>query len=199
MNYRPGRATRDAAWHSFEVSYVGNEGRHLIRQPDINQPSFAVLQANAALPAPQQLTTNQLRPYLGYNRILMFRAIRHPITTRCKSTQRSARATSWPRSAIHFRKALTDASVLGAHSDNPAVRRFSYGVADFDRRNVVAVTYIYDSPFLPKSEAVCWHGSGGWQLSGITRAQSGNRYEVWLSVRPILAHVRCSGLGGQPA
>lgn len=41
-----------------------------------------------------------------------------------------------------FSKALTDASVSGAHSDNPVDRRYSYGVADFDRRNVVAVTYI---------------------------------------------------------
>ena len=44
-------------------------------------------------------------------------------------------------------KALTDESVLGAHSDDPVDRRYSYGVVNFDRRNVVAVTYIYDSPF----------------------------------------------------
>ena len=44
-------------------------------------------------------------------------------------------------------KVLTDASVLGAHSDNPVDRHYSYGVADYDRRNILAVTYIYASPF----------------------------------------------------
>jgi len=52
----------------FECLMWGNSGWHLLRQPDINQPGFAVLQANDALPAGQQLTTNQLRRYQGYNR-----------------------------------------------------------------------------------------------------------------------------------
>jgi hypothetical protein len=46
-----------------------------------------------------------------------------------------------------FSKALTDASVLGAHSDDPVDRRYRHGVVDFDGRNAVAVTYVYDSPF----------------------------------------------------
>src|SRR5260370_14835867 len=72
-----------------------------------------------------------------------------------------------------FSKALTDASVLGAHSDDPVDRRYTYGVADFDRRNVVAVTYIYDSPFFRNRGGFVSTALGGWQLSGITRAQSG--------------------------
>src|SRR5258708_26907611 len=50
-----------------------------------------------------------------------------------------------------FSKVLTDASVLGAHSDDPIDRRYTYGVADFDRRNIVSMTYIYDSPFFRTS------------------------------------------------
>src|SRR5713226_7708279 len=37
-----------------EATYVGNEGRNLIRQPDINAIPFAALAANAALPAAQR-------------------------------------------------------------------------------------------------------------------------------------------------
>ena len=157
----------------FEVSYVGDEGRHLIRQPDINQPSFAVLQANAALPAALQLTTNQLRPYKGYNRILAFvsdstsnyNALQVYATKRKGDFQTSISYT--------FSKALTDASVLGAHSDNPADRRYSYGVADFDRHNIFAITYIYYIPFLRNRVGFIGSALGGWQFSGITRAQSG--------------------------
>ena len=52
-----------------ETSYVGNLGRHLIRQPDINYPDFALQAANAALPSSQQAATNYLRPYKGFSAI----------------------------------------------------------------------------------------------------------------------------------
>jgi hypothetical protein len=173
MNYSLGVQHEMPLGILLEVSYVGNEGRHLIRQPDINQPSFAVLQANAALPAAQQKTTNQLRPYLGYNRILMYEgdstsnynALQVYATKRKGDFQASVSYT--------YSKALTDASVLGAHSDNPVDRRYSYGVADFDRRNVVAITYIYNSPFFRNRGGFVGTALGGWELSGITRAQSG--------------------------
>lgn len=51
----------------LEVSYVGNQGRHLVRQPNINVPTFAVAAANVGK------TTNQERPYLGYADITQFR------------------------------------------------------------------------------------------------------------------------------
>ena len=42
---------REVRWGIFgEIGYVGSTGQHLIRQPDINQPSFAALEANQALP-----------------------------------------------------------------------------------------------------------------------------------------------------
>jgi len=43
-----------------------------MRQPDINQPGFAVLQAQRRASRRPAMTTNQLRRYQGYNRILMF-------------------------------------------------------------------------------------------------------------------------------
>src|SRR5262249_4971305 len=62
---------RELPWGIFgEVAYVGNVSRHLIRQPDINAPSFDALAANQALPSAQRLSTNALRPYKGYSAIL---------------------------------------------------------------------------------------------------------------------------------
>ena len=173
MNYSLGVQHEMPLGILFEVSYVGNEGRHLVRQPDINQPSFAVLQANAALPAAQQLTTNQLRPYLGYNRILMFLSDSTSNYNALQVYATKRRGDFMTSVSYTFSKALTDASVLGAHSDDPVVRQYSYGVADFDRRNIFAVTYIYDSPFFRNRGGFVGTALGGWQLSGITRAQSG--------------------------
>src|SRR5260370_25545706 len=113
----------------FEVSYVGTEGRHLLRQPDINQPSFAVLQANAALPAARQLTTNQLRPFLGYNRILMFLSDSTSNYNALQIYATKRKGDFMASVSYTFSKVLTDASVLGAHSDDPTDRPFSYVVA----------------------------------------------------------------------
>jgi hypothetical protein len=173
MNYSLGVQHEMPLGILFEVSYVGNEGRHLLRQPDINQPGFAVLQANAALPAAQQMTTNQLRPYLGYNRILMYLSDSTSNYNALQVYATKRKGDFMASVSYTFSKALTDASVLGAHSDDPVVRRYSYGVADFDRRNVVAVTYIYDAPFFRNRAGFVGSALGGWQLSGITRAQSG--------------------------
>lgn len=173
MNYSLGAQHEMPLGILFEVSYVGNEGRHLLRQPDINQPSFAVLQSNAALPAAQQLTTNQLRPFLGYNRILMFLSDSTSNYNALQVYATKRKGDFMASVSYTFSKALTDASVLGAHSDDPPDRRYSYGVADFDKRNVVAVTYIYDAPFFRNRGGFVGTALGGWQLSGITRAQSG--------------------------
>jgi hypothetical protein len=173
MNYSLGVQHELPLGILFEVSYVGNEGRHLLRQPDVNQPNFAVLQANAALPAAQRLTTNQLRPFLGYNRILMFLSDSTSNYNALQVYATKRKGDFMASVSYTFSKALTDASVLGAHSDDPTDRHFSYGVADFDRRNVVAVTYVYDSPFFRNRGGFVGTALGGWQLSGITRAQSG--------------------------
>ncbi len=181
MNYSLGVQHELPLGILFEVSYVGNEGRHLLRQPDVNQPSFAVLQANAALPAAQQLTTNQLRPFLGYNRILMFLSDSTSNYNALQVYATKRKGDFMASVSYTFSKALTDASVLGAHSDDPTDRHFSYGVADFDRRNVVALTYVYDSPFFRNRGGFVGTALGGWQLSGITRAQSGQPITILAS------------------
>ena len=56
-------------WGLFgEIAYVGADGSNLMRRPDINLPSFADREANAAGP---KYNTNYLRPYKGYADIQM--------------------------------------------------------------------------------------------------------------------------------
>jgi hypothetical protein len=74
-----------------EASYVGNLGRHLIRQPDINQPTFDQIRANA--PPGPNLNTNALRPFKGYTAIRMRMSDSTPTITACSFTPPSAKAT----------------------------------------------------------------------------------------------------------
>ena len=61
---------RELPWGLFgEVGYVGAKGQQLLSYPNINNPTFEQLSANAALPAAQRANTNFLRPYKGFSNI----------------------------------------------------------------------------------------------------------------------------------
>src|SRR5262249_12939703 len=73
-------------------------------------------------------------------------------------------------------KTLADAS---GDTDNPDVgieytnRKFFHGPTSYDRRHIFVVTYTYRLPRLKNMNAFLRAPLGGWELSGITRAQSG--------------------------
>ena len=74
--------------------------------------------------------------------------------------------------------ALADSS---GDSDNPDSglgyqnRSFYYGPTTFDRRHIFSLSYTYRIPLLRRAKG--WRSAfGNWEISGITRAQSGQAY-----------------------
>jgi hypothetical protein len=176
MNYSLG--VQRELRHGFfvEATYVGNLGRHLIRQPDINMPSFTALAANAALPAAQRLSVNALRPYKGFSQIRSrlsdANSNYHGLqlyTAKRKGNLELTAAYTWS-------KALTDTSGNGDNvdvGDDPLNRHLSYGPATFDRRQIFVTTYDYRLPFFRAMKGIGGAVLSGWEVSGITRYQSG--------------------------
>ncbi|MBA3442004.1 MAG: carboxypeptidase regulatory-like domain-containing protein [Pyrinomonadaceae bacterium] len=178
MNYSLSLQRELPAGFFLETAYVGNLGRHLIRRPDINQVPFDVLSANAALPAAQRVATNALRPYKGYSEIRMYisdstssyNALQLYVTKR-KGNLRLTGSYTWS-------KALTDANDLGEGSEDAFNRKFSYGLADFDRRHIFVGTYTYAIPFFGNRNGFVRALLAGYEVSGITRLQSGDNFTV---------------------
>ncbi|MDT5159134.1 MAG: hypothetical protein QOH51_3491 [Acidobacteriota bacterium] len=170
---------RELPWGFFaEAAYVGNLGRHLIRQPDINQATFAALAANAALPSAQRVDTNSLRPYKGYSAIRMRLS---DSTSNYHAMQLyAAKRTGRFRSTFSYTwsKVLTDASGFNDNPEDAFNRKYSYGPATFDRRHIFAATYTYTLPTLAHSNGFLKAVLGGYELSGITRLQSGAYFTV---------------------
>jgi len=163
---------REMPWGVLlEASYVGNQQRHILRQPDINLPTFAQLQANAALPTP--LPLNRLRPYQGYLAIRMYLSDSTANYNALQLYATKRKGDFMATVSYTWSKTLADSSSLTANPDNWRDRRYNYGVADFDRRHVFATTYFYDSPLFRHRGGFIGTALGGWQLSGITRVQSG--------------------------
>ncbi len=162
----------------FEAAYVGNQGRHLLRQPDINQPSFDALRANLLLPTAQRLTTNALRPYKGFSAIRLRMSDSNSNYNALQLYAAKRRGNSTMTVSYTFSKALADTSGNGDNPEEFANRSYSYGPATFDRRQIFVATYTYRLPFFKelKSKSLAGNLLKGWEISGITRFQTGQYY-----------------------
>ena len=161
-----------------EVSYVGNLGRHLLRQPDINQVPFPINSANAQLPTAQQSATVALRPYKGYNNIGMFLSDSTSNYHSLQSYMSKRMGKIFFTAMYTFSKALGDSSGQGDTSETYRDRHYNYGPLSFDRRHAFVATYVWKLPELKTWNVVARQALGAWQLNGIIRLQSGGYFTV---------------------
>lgn len=154
-----------------EAAYVANLGRHLIRQPDINQPTFEQIRAN--LPPGPNVNVNALRPFKGYTAIRMRLS---DSTSNYHGMQLYAakrKGDLLMTTSYTWSKVLTDASGFNDNPEDPFNRRFNYGPATFDRRHVFALTYTYTLRMFSRTRGFAKALLDGYEISGITRLQSG--------------------------
>ena len=174
MNYSIGVQRELPRGFFVEASYVGNQGRHLIRQPDLNAIPFDALVAN--VPPGPNANLNTLRRYKGYTSIAYrlsdatstYNGLQLYAVKRKGDLELTA-AYTWSRN-------LTDTSGNGDGLDvgeDPFNRHYNYGPASFDRRHIFVTTYDYHIPFLRGKKGVEGALLSGWEVSGITRFQSG--------------------------
>jgi hypothetical protein len=161
-----------------EVAYVGNLGRHLLREPDINQIPFQTFAANAQLPTAQQLPQAALRPYAGYTTIQQYNS---DSTSNYHAMQSyiSKRAGSLFMTASYtFAKSLGDTSGQGDNPEQYLNRHFNYGPTSFDRRHVFISTFVWSLPRLTGFNPIVRQVAGSWMINGIVRLQSGQYYSI---------------------
>lgn len=174
-NYSIGVQRQFGRGYFVEASYVGNSGRDLLRQPDINRASFDALRANAALPAAQRVSENFLRPYKGFSSIRMrvsdassqYHSMQLYGTKRTGDFQFTVSYT--------LGRTLTNASGNGDNDtvDGAGDLDFFYGPASFDRRHAFVNTLTYRLPWLRDRGGLLEAVLGGWEASSKYRYQSG--------------------------
>jgi hypothetical protein len=157
----------------LEINYIGAEGRHLLRDPDIN--GVDPLQEETALKANPSANFTSLRPYKGYGAIYQYRTdsdynyngLQATLARRAGKVGRFTFNYTWAKSLA---TASADGSV--AHILIWS-RSFYYGPTTFDRRNVINGTYIGQFPELRKQSPFLRTTFGSWLLSLNGRYQSG--------------------------
>jgi hypothetical protein len=164
-----------------EATYVGNLGRHLIRQPDLNQASFAALTANLTANGGPNANVDSLRPYKGFTQIRYRLSDANSNYNGLQLYAAKRKGNLELTASYTWSKALTDTSGNGDNIDvgeDPFNRRSNHGLATFDRRHIFVTTYDYNLPFFSNMKGIGGAVLSGWEISGITRYQSGAYFTV---------------------
>jgi hypothetical protein len=177
-----------------EAAWVANLGRHLIRQPDINQPTFEQLGAN--IPPGPNVNVNALRPYKGYTAIRMRMS---DSTSNYHGMQLYAakrKGDLLMTMSYTWSKVLTDASGFNDNPEDPFNRKFNYGPATFDRRHIFSATYTYTIKMFSRTTGFVKALLDGYEISGITRMQTGPFLTVTATGNSVFGNRRADCLGG---
>ena len=189
-----------------QAAYVGNQGRHILRGPNINVPDWTAANLDysvnsapnfglnnpppCATTTPNCLATNQIRPYLGWSDVIQERS---DATSNYNSLQLSAtKRKGFVTATISYTysKAMgEDGGVGDAYNENPEPecpftclltngqtvtwKQFEYGKISFDRTHIFSTSYTLTSPWFRDRTGFVGGLLKGWELSGITRYQSG--------------------------
>jgi hypothetical protein len=169
---------------SIEAAYVGNVGRHVYVNANLNQ----------AAPGPGDF--NPRRRF--YQQFGLSQGI-YSICN-CDNSNYHALQLKWVQHQSHgldfivaysYSKALNDTE-LGGVADNNLNYKADYGPASFDRRHQLSISNVWQLPFGrgqrfgANLNRVTDLVAGGWEFSGITTVTSGTPFTPNVSNAPLL-------------
>ncbi len=162
----------------LDVGYVGNLGRHLMWQRNLNAIPFGAnfLPENQDASAPgSPLPQALLRPLRGYNNVNMreFASSTNYHSLQVQANRRFSKGLqfigSWTWSkSMDFNSNDTD--LVSTLTD---VRVWNYGLSSYDRTHVVKLSGVWDLPRSRVANPVVRQVLDGWQLSSIVTFASG--------------------------
>jgi hypothetical protein len=166
---------RELPWATvIDLNYVGNQARHLTHRRDLNYILPEVALARNAAGGFVNATADTVRQFLGYG------AIRQQENTGV-SSYNSFQASLQKRTTHGFTgslaytwgKALNTFDVETSDQRVPFDSRLDKSYAQFDRRHILAFSYVYEFPWRKQQRGFLGRALGGWQVSGTTSIQSG--------------------------
>ena len=168
----------------IDVGYYGSKGTHLLGEVDINEayPGVALANGLHAANGNTIFTTaddpniNAVRPYVGFGPITdietAFDSNYHSLQV---SVRKDFRALGLFNAAYTYGKTLTDSSSDRSNAPQNTYNwhEGEYGLASFNRTQVLTLNYVYRLPFFRTGHGLKNAALGGWELSGITTFQTG--------------------------
>jgi hypothetical protein len=171
---------RELPWKAvIDLSYVGNQARHLTRRRDINYVPPEVALRRRADGAFVNPPADTVRPFRGYGAILQeenagnssYNSLQASLQKRLSLGLTASAAYTWSKALNDFDDEVADLPV-------PFDAGLGRGYAAFDRRRVFTMSYVYELPWRASGRGVVGRLAGGWQVSGITALMSGRHVNV---------------------
>jgi hypothetical protein len=150
----------------LEVDYVGTSSADLVYTNDVNQLHPGT--RNKAI------ATNAQRPFVGYGDIL---SVQNGAIFNYNSLQahvvKRMRAAGTLSASYTWSKGLTDAQGYNYQPENSYNVMGDYGPENFNRQQILVLSYVYPLPFWRTGDQMYKKLLGGWQLSGVTNISTG--------------------------
>jgi hypothetical protein len=161
----------------LSVAYVSNEGRHLLGAFDMNQPSVGAWEGQTGGPGANEL--NYIRPYAGFASITShatiftsnYNALQASLNHRTNNGMTVGVAYTWAKNLT------TNVSDSQSTTDTYNMK-LDYGPTSYDQRQTLMVSYVYVLPFYKSQIGPQGKLLGGWEVSGITSATTGQPFNV---------------------
>ncbi len=154
----------------LDASYVGTRGVAISRTRDINQPRASAEVAGG------RLNVNAARPFPGFAGIntneTTGQSVYHSL--QLSTTRRFARGFSLQGSYTFARSIDNVVTPVNSYSGN----RMDRSLSGFDRTHVLVLSYVYELPLFGSATGLKKLVFGGWQVSGISRFESGTPFSV---------------------
>ncbi len=181
---------------ALDTAYVGSQGRHLQDNRNLNPVPYGadflsqnqdptLVAANpTSLLGNNALLSQFLRPLRGFGQIALYEsaatsnynALQLQLTKRFGSGLFFGAAYTWSRAMT-----TAQADTTWVRADQ-YTRQAEYGPANFDRRQVLAVNYVYNTPRMATGNWLTHLVTNGWQLSGVTLASTGVPFTPGFSI-----------------
>jgi hypothetical protein len=162
-----------------DIGYVGNTTQHIVLPLDFNQPTpgyYAAASGVTAYPAAGATTTviDAYRPYKGYETIFYYspsgfadyNGLQASMNKRFNRRSLISLSYTWSKS-------MADDQTLFVAPQNTYDHNAEWGPSFQDRRNVFVGNFVYELPTLRGKNVFARETLGGWELSGIVIAESG--------------------------
>jgi hypothetical protein len=172
------------------LQYVGTTGWHQNDDRAINTLPLSSSNATRKAVAAGAVDANQYRQYLGYAGITQEE---QTTNSSYNSLQAGLRMENKHGLTVQFSYTWSHEIDLAngdlASLSNPFNPRYDRGSGGLDRRNIFSTNYIYSLPFFKNGNLLERQALSGWQVSGITIANSGTPIAIGYGTDTI-------GLGG---
>jgi hypothetical protein len=173
----------------LDLAYVGTFGENIGTTTHLNNLPYGTRFEPSSLDPtrnrPQPLPDNFLRPYRGYGAIPFvafdatsnYHGLQTSLQRRLSDGVQLGVVYSWSRALDYSDEDKGDVVTFQNR------REWNYGLADYDRTHIFAANYIVNLPGNQLANGLLKGVLGGWQISGLTRFQSGAPLSLDASLR----------------